>query len=164
MPNSPYQRLLPPDYSDGVSLPRGGLTHSLLPSARAVSVAVHQGQEQASHQAVSLMVMQFGQFLDHDLTLTPEQDRQCCDPSLMGEDGQQPEELRSCFNIDVANDPFYSNKMNCFPFTRSDATCTASGQREQFNLLTAFIDGSNVYGSDEHRAEQLRTLSGGMLK
>ena len=33
--------------------------------------------------------------------------------------------------------------------------------REQVNLLSAYIDGSNVYGLDAKRAEMLRTFSGG---
>ena len=174
MAYTPFERLLQPDYFDEFHLPRGGLNSSVssLPSARAVSLAVHQGQKgQGGHEPVSLMVMQFGQFLDHDITMTQEHDIKCCDPGVSATDLQQHEQLRSCFNIDVQNDPFYSNHsaqttplMECFPFTRSGATCTDSGKREQINMLTAFIDGSNVYGSDEHRAQQLRSLNGGLLK
>ena len=36
--------------------------------------------------------------------------------------------------------------------------------REQFNIITAFIDGSNVYGSDDLRAEGLRLKSKGLLR
>ena len=65
-------RLLEAEYSDTESLPRGGLQFSSLPSPRAVSLAVHQELEQASnHDDISVMVMQWGQFLDHDLSLTP---------------------------------------------------------------------------------------------
>ena len=60
-------------YEDGSSLPRGGLDPSSLPSARAVSTAVHGVGETGAQQGVSVMLMQFGQFLDHDLSLTPEQ-------------------------------------------------------------------------------------------
>ena len=63
MADSAFLRLLPPDYFDQVSLPRGGLTSSLLPNARAVSVAVHQAHEETKHRnkSISQMVMQFGQ-------------------------------------------------------------------------------------------------------
>jgi hypothetical protein len=40
-----------------------------------------------------------------------------------------------------------------------------AGQREQTNQLTAYLDGSMVYGSDNLRAKELRTLDGtGRLK
>ncbi len=65
MTNNAFLRLLPPDYSDQ-SLPRGGLTSSSLPSARAVSVAVHQAHEETNHrESISQMVMQFGQGGNH---------------------------------------------------------------------------------------------------
>ena len=57
-----FLRLLAPAYSDKVGLPRGGLTNSNLPSARAVSVAVHQAHGEKHHrESISQMVMQFGQ-------------------------------------------------------------------------------------------------------
>ena len=99
---TPFERLLQPDYFDEIHLPRGGLNSSSRPSARAVSLAVHQGQKgQGGHEPVSLMVMQFGQFLDHDITMTQEHDIKCCDPGVSGTDLQLNEQLRSCFNIDV---------------------------------------------------------------
>ena len=62
MPYTAFLRLQPPAYSDQVGLPRGGLTNSSLPSARAVSVVVHQAHEETNHkESISQMVMQFGQ-------------------------------------------------------------------------------------------------------
>ena len=79
----------------------------------------------------------------------------CCDEDLK-EDGV-------CFNIDVTLDRFFQGKTDCLPFSRSEAICQEGG-REQINLLTAFVDGSNVYGSDEHTAEGLRTKTNGLLR
>ena len=62
------------------------------------------------------------------------------------------------------DDPFFPSSFKCLPFTRSDPFCTGGPVREQFNALTSFIDGSNVYGSDEETAIKLRELSGGALK
>ena len=164
-PNRPFQRFVPPAYSDGVGLPRGGLQDSTLPSARDVSTTIHHGIKKAMHPFASLMVMQFGQFLDHDLTLTPEQDLHCCDPANRVEDLQQPPESRFCFNIDITHDPFYSKKdLLCSPFTRSDSICTSEGTREQFNIITAFIDAGNVYGETNDKATRLRAMTGGKMK
>ena len=72
--SQPLLRFLPNAYQDGKSIPRGGLEESSLPSARKVSAAVHHGKESHSPNiSPSVMLMQFGQFLDHDITLTPEQ-------------------------------------------------------------------------------------------
>jgi hypothetical protein len=67
-----FARFLPPVYYDNDDKPRGGLSSSSLPSARDVSNAVHKTRQIVGNKDASLMVMQFGQFLDHDITLTPE--------------------------------------------------------------------------------------------
>ncbi len=42
-------------------------------------------------------------------------------------------------------------------FSRSEQFCAQEGGiREQINGITAFVDASNVYGSDEMRAQSLR--------
>ena len=110
------------------------------------------------------MVMQWGQFIDHDISQTARLGEECCDTATVTKDFKKPEDQRSCFNIDIRNDIFYKDRMQCFAFTRSEGTCTNYGRREQFNTLTAFIDGSQVYGSDKVRSDKLRTMSGGLLK
>jgi len=161
----PFTRLLPAEYDDAESLPRGGLTSSSLPSPRKVSTTVHQVIKRTKEQTkFSLMVMQFGQFLDHDLTLSPEQERECTNPDVLSRDQAEDEALRVCFNIDVdENDVFYANRIQALPLTRSDGICHGE-VREQFNALTAFIDGSQIYGSDDTLSKQLRTLENGLLK
>ena len=70
--NRKLERLMKESYEDGISLPRGGLNPSSLPSPRAISRVVHGAEQTAPKPPVSLILMQFGQFLDHDLSLTPE--------------------------------------------------------------------------------------------
>ena len=38
------------------------------------------------------------------------------------------------------------------------------GQRQQLNLLTSYIDASNVYGSTRERQEILRLFVGGKIR
>ena len=52
------------------------------------------------------------------------------------------------------------------PWLRSSAICTEdpASPREQLNGITAFVDGSNIYGSDDDTSTRLRSLSDGKLK
>lgn len=50
-------------------------------------------------------------------------------------------------------------------FSRSTAFCeNNTNVREQFNGITAFVDASNVYGSDTESARTLRSFIGGQLR
>ena len=117
-------------------------------------VSVQSGPMPNSFGATD-MVWQWGQFLDHDISLTPE---------------ASPREtmLLAIPRGDPVFDPFGSG-LRTMPFNRS-ALDPASGTgadnpREQVNTITAFIDASNVYGSDEERVRALRTNDGtGRLK
>ena len=107
------------------------------------------------------MVTQFGQLVDHDVTLAPEHEPEgCCE--------ENPGEF--CAPIEIPfNDPFYSNlrePLRCMPFARSVKFCEgkAGAQKEQVNAITSFVDASNVYGSDEMHGKSLRTLVDGMLR
>ena len=43
-------------------------------------------------------------------------------------------------------------------------TMILSFSREQFNVLTSFVDASHLYGSTDEKARELRTLTGGLMK
>ena len=53
-------------------------------------------------------------------------------------------------------------------FTRSAAACQTDpeniSKREQLNLITSYIDGSQIYGSSKTQAESLREFSPGNVR
>ena len=53
-----------------------------------------------------------------------------------------------------------SRSRNAFP----TFNCQTTNQREQLNLLSSFLDGSQVYGFDKASNDQVRLFSGGLLK
>lgn len=145
-------RLSYADYSDGISSMAG----EDRPSARAVSNAVFaQGDSLPNPWNASDMLWQWGQFLDHDLDLT---------------DGIEPEEPIHLVvpTGDVFFDP-ESTGTATIDINRSlydtETGTDKQNPREQINEITAWIDASNVYGSDIEQANALRTLDGsGRLK
>lgn len=58
-----------PLYADGMSDPRISLTGGPLPGSRVVSRVMHPDQGFHDH-AGTLMIIAWGQFMDHDYTLT----------------------------------------------------------------------------------------------
>jgi hypothetical protein len=144
-------RICEPEYADGYYEPAG----KYRPSPRVISnVCVAQDYSIPSQLGYSDYMWAWGQILDHDLDLT-----------LTAE----PEEE---FNIPVSpGDPQfdpYKEGGKMLALTRSQydpTTGTGPGNpRQQINVLTGWIDGSMVYGSDPARAKWLRAGYKGLLK
>lgn len=172
--NTPYTRILPPDYEDGVSeIRKTGATGRQLPNPRSVSLATIRWSDRSDARA-SLMLMQWGQFIDHDMSLaattpmlTPQGTNiDCCNRRLLTDPRfKHP----ACISILLPdNDPFYSRfNVGCMNLVRNAPSppigCRLRA-REQLNQLTSFIDGSMIYGNDEQQALGLRQFHGGLLK
>ena len=136
----PLTRKLPVSYSDGI-----GAISNNLPSPRHISNQLSDEAEiQVNQRGLSGLVYTWGQFIDHDVVQT--------------EGGN---EMRFIPVPDY--DPFFTSPIRFTRTKAADGTGTSS-PREQENLITAYIDGSGVYGSDEHRANWLRTFKNGKLK
>lgn len=65
--NTPYSRYLPPDYADGLDLPRAAQDGSPLPSARLITSIVHRDADEPSND-YSALFPSWGQVLNHDVT------------------------------------------------------------------------------------------------
>ena len=123
--NTVFARMLPAAYGDGISAPRTrSVTGGLLPSARTVSTSIHNDISHP-HARYTLMVMQFGQFLDHDITFTP-LNKGFQDSILDCRDCESQQRVHpECWPITVENnDPFFptvnisSGRPFCIAFTR----------------------------------------------
>jgi len=64
-----FARLVGPLYADGMTAPRISVTGTQLPLPRIVSRTVHPDEGFHDH-AGTVMVVAWGQFMDHDYTLT----------------------------------------------------------------------------------------------
>uniref|UniRef100_A0A336M809 CSON013346 protein n=1 Tax=Culicoides sonorensis TaxID=179676 RepID=A0A336M809_CULSO len=167
-----FRRLLPPQYENDLSTPIGWTKGKLYngfekPSARLISSSVISTDKITPDERITHMVMQWGQFLDHDLdhALPP-----VISETWDGVDCKKTCDFAApCYPIMVPpNDTRVTNR-RCIDFVRSSAVC-GSGMtsiffgtvepREQINQLTAWIDGSQVYGYSEAFAHELRNLSG----
>ncbi|XP_069337244.1 eosinophil peroxidase [Eulemur rufifrons] len=163
--NQPLARWLPARYEDGLSLPFGWTPSRtrngfLLPLVRAVSnqIVRFPTQRLTSDRGRSLMFMQWGQFIDHDLDFTPESPARVA--FTAGVDCEKTcAQLPPCFPIKIPpNDPRIKDRHDCIPFFRSAPACPQSRNtvRNQINALTSFVDASMVYGSEVSLALRLR--------
>ncbi|XP_037082561.1 chorion peroxidase-like [Pollicipes pollicipes] len=162
---TPLIRIHRSTYPDGILQPRtAGVGGTPLPSARLISARCTRVREGVDSRTHTLSVMQWGQFLDHDITHVPVQRSNattgldCC---TRGVPRDVVRRLPECFPIEVAaNDPFYARHgVRCLNFLRSIPALGRSCVNEpaqQLNQITHWIDGSNVYGSDLAGLAQLR--------
>ena len=155
------RRLLPPRYDDGYVRARGflqsqGALHLSPfsppnPSPRISSTGIVRDREDVDTTHTHIL-MQWGQFLDHDLDAIPEFE-DCPEGCEVDEEHEG-----MCYPFAV---PFDDREVmvtrtspdaaGCHSFRRSLPACPEEGEilpREQVNAITHFIDGSMVYHQD----------------
>jgi hypothetical protein len=147
-------RVSPVAYADGISKP----SHPNTLSAREISNNLNNQSDPIfsglnnlggpQTKDISDFGYLWGQFIDHDMDLTPTGSGQS-------------------FNI-PADPTRPADLMGVEPFTRSTfdpATGTSkSNPRQQVNADTSYLDLSQVYGSSQVVADALRTFHGGLMK
>lgn len=173
--NTPYGRLLPPKYSDGLQAPPVSVTGHNLTSARQIS-AILFPDAKAPDPKWTLALMQYGQIITHDMSLAAGTTQgkahatMCCRQDLrvaLPEDARNP----ACFPIEIpAHDPVFSKAgIRCMEFVRttndiSQGCNSGNKAAEQISAVTHYLDSSNVYGSSQQGADALREFQGGRLR
>jgi len=169
--NTPFQRILLPEYAAGtIDLPRkSSVDGDDLPSARVISTILTRDSNDVNTDGLhTMLVMQMGQFVDHDITHTPNYNQVCCSKKTPWPGRDDPER---CFPIRVPeDDPFWSGrdrKRDCLSFSRSlpspGLKCSLEF-RQQMNQITHWLDASNIYGSSQKMTRALRRFVGGQLQ
>ncbi len=159
-----FQRLIPPDYANGLDELFNQANNANIgpftppsPSARLVSNTTVRDRIINSTRLTHLVV-QWGQFMDHDLILSVtfpelECDLEACEQGPVCFPVRVPRDDRA-FGVDTPRGG------NCLPFQRAVPACPGNPQaftpREQVNEITHYIDGSMVYGSTVARSNFLR--------
>ncbi len=138
------------EYSDGMGAPTG----QNRPNPRTISnLLFSQDSLLPDVMSLSDYVWAFGQFIDHDITITP---------------SDQTEDLS--INIPTGDPWFDPDSLGqaMIPMSRTnhiDGTGEdVSNPRMIQNITTAFIDGSSFYGHNQERSQWLRTYVHGKLK
>uniref|UniRef100_A0A182SDF7 Heme peroxidase 1 n=1 Tax=Anopheles maculatus TaxID=74869 RepID=A0A182SDF7_9DIPT len=167
--NRPYARFVPANYADGIWEPAHTRSGNPLPNARKLSLNLF-GETEMEHPRNTLVSMQFGQFVAHDLSFTADAGGiQCC-----AEGRVVPRELASsrCLPIEVAqDDPVLGVEgIECMNLVRTKTTLedpcsTLEGEMaEQLSSVTAYLDLSVVYGNSLEQCNSLRTFERGQMK
>ncbi|NWZ65869.1 PERT peroxidase, partial [Acrocephalus arundinaceus] len=175
--NTALARWLPAAYEDGLSQPRGWdpsfqYNGFQLPSVRELTrKIIHAPNEAVTEDNLySDIIMVWGQYIDHDISFTPQSTSR--GTFLSGMECQMTcEKQNPCFPIKVTTNDTLSAGMDCLPFYRSSPACgtgddailfgniSVLNTRQQINGLTSFLDASTVYGSTPAVENKLRNLT-----
>ena len=110
--------------------------------------------EAPKNEGHTMMLMQWGQYIDHDIT----------EVHMFGDNCDKCEhfETSKCFPISIPDTDAFFNRPGapkCFPFRRSKGERIGDGPMEQANALTSHLDASMVYGSEACALEKVRDPS-----
>ncbi len=137
-------REIPAQY--GPSDPNNAMAGANRPGPREISnLLCDEPVTHFNDRGLSTFVYVWGQFIDHDMSLTP-----------TGTTEYVPIPLPADETVFTQEIPFYRSEVRAG---------TGNGiPRQQSNLNSSWIDASMVYGSDSIRAKWLRTFSRGKMK
>ncbi|CAB0038190.1 unnamed protein product [Trichogramma brassicae] len=169
-----YNRILLPEYTDGIQSPKKEFGVHALPNPRLVSATLSSRRTDQQDADKTLAFMQWSRFVSHDLSFTPTRKMvwtkapiRCCEP-----DGNwlAPRYVHpDCQAIRVPDDDtdYSQHWVRCLDYVRSMTVLRSDcslGPAEQMNQVSHFLDASNVYGSTQADSRRIRSFEAGQLR
>lgn len=114
----------------------------------------------ANSAGLTDLFFSFGQFIDHDLGLSPLSQINPVQPGFSAFSRTKAEESSNSFPIEIPEDDFHF-KRDKFEFTRAELS--KENPLSQVNLHSSYLDGSQIYGVDFPRSRLLRSFENGQL-
>ncbi|CAG9818035.1 unnamed protein product, partial [Phaedon cochleariae] len=168
-----YTRLLAPDYSDNINTVRRARNKDALPNARRVGSAIID-EIKFANDRLTLAVIQWGQFLEHDLSRFAfpvmyhyNISFDCCDRDGRNLAPRYLHPLCMAVGVPPDNEYTFASGLSCISYARSLPAVGNDcrfGWINQLNQATHFLDGSQVYGVTFEKTSELRSYTNGMLK
>ena len=138
-------RWVPSEYADGISSPNGEERYN----PRGVSNYIFEQNTVISNEmGLSDYLWVFGQFVDHDITL------------VLNESSYIEVKIPEEDEYFVPNSSMHVSRAKGI----EGSGTSVDNPRSYRNEISSFIDASNVYGSDDDRANWLRSFVDGKLK
>lgn len=110
---------------------------------------------------LTIVNMQFGQFIAHDMSMQIDRLLDCCTKYGGFLEGHSED----CYPIKLTNDSHYPRSRVCMTFSRSRIIQSKKKDEpvEQISGVTAFLDLSMVYGNSLAESHKIREFRGGRL-
>lgn len=166
--------MLPPNYGDGVYSMSRSKKNLDLPNARLLANAIYPSVS-VPDPTFTLILMQFGQYLAHDLgsQIDKTDDYFCCKAN--GSWTYCDPTDTACVSIPIPpKDPIFPPSVQCMDFKRSvtdhDLYCNYPNSKPQYrpfnqiNEATSYIDHSPTYGNSYSDDVAVRNYTNGLLK
>lgn len=115
------------------------------------------------------LVMQFGQFIDHDFTNTPFATNNnggflsCRDCNSQRSVSDECRPIRVPQGDPVMASLDQNGRPLCLSFTRSMSRTGTDGRRQQLNQLSSYLDAGNIYGTSACLTRRLRSFNDGKV-